>query len=252
MLRDARPGADIDAAWSRGSVTTEWLAQTFRRERRERIAETTLVSATPHTATVFDDRSWLTSPAEVPVSYPDLPTVSRDAFAAVHDIWAQHATAHGAVPPETMREATIAAVREADGPVVAHWMQPHEPFLAPDAQLRGGRALETNVWKALAAGRLDADAVWQSYRATLRHALTHLDTVLNAVDADVLVTADHGNAFGEWGAYGHHFGWPQPAVRRVPWWVTAAEAVNGYEPRPVLDGGADADIEAQLSALGYR
>lgn len=35
-------------------------------------------------------------------------------------------------------------------------------------------------------------------------------------DVRVVITADHGEAFGGWGAYGHPMGMMHPAVRRVP------------------------------------
>lgn len=254
-LAESSLEATTGAAWSRGSVTTEWLANTFRTDSAPDIAETTLLSATPHTETVFHGRSWLTNPAATPLAYPNPPTVAANDFRRLEELWRTHATDHDAVPPSTMADATIEAYREDGDRVVAHWLQPHEPFIAPDAQLVGGKALSANVWQGLQNGTLAEDAVRQSYRATAQLAFEHVETVANAVDATILITADHGNAFGEWGIYGHPFAWPQPAVRRVPWLMVDASNKTEYEPpetigQPSTD--TDGERESQLQALGYR
>lgn len=258
MLRDALeqrcPAADVGAEWSRGSITTEWLSQTFRPPHAPLIGETTLVTASPHSKTVFDDREWLTNSETVGVSYPENPAVKKREFAAVHELWRTHAGEHGAVKPQVMRDATIEAHKASSGRVVAHWLQPHEPFLAPTATITGGGATQTNVWKGLQQGRYDVDEVWQSYRANLEWALDSVFEVLKSVDADVLITADHGNAMGEIGIFGHPFGYPQPAVRRVPWVTTRATKLTNPDTAGVLESErtTDASVEDQLAALGYQ
>lgn len=257
MLRDAlterATAAQTDAVWSRGSITTEWLSQTFRSPYEQAIADTTLVTASPHSQTVFGDGDWLTNSGSVGVPYPANPAVGLDAFDGVHELWRSHAGEHGAVGPATMRDATIEAHQQAGGRVVAHWLQPHEPFIAPDAEIVGGGPTETNVWDGLNSGRYEAEEVWQSYRATLDWGLDYVFDVLESVDADVLITADHGNAMGELGVYGHPFGWLQPAVRRVPWLETRATQLHDTEP-DVLSGGErqKSSVDEQLAALGYQ
>lgn len=236
---------------SLGSVTTEWLASTFRESRRDAIVDTSLVTAHPHTATVFDEREWLTTPEKSPVSYPSVPAVKPEAFANVYRLY-EHATgAHGVVTPDAMADATIAAHRANTGRTVAHWLQPHEPFIAPAAQVRGGAALEGNVWEGLQAGDLDPAAVWQSYRANLAHALRSVAHVTRAIDARVLITADHGNLWDVAGLYGHPFAMPHPQVRRVPWCLTQATRRITYEPEVDLTACANTDTTDQLAALGY-
>lgn len=256
MVRQSCPeGLSVrshDTAWSVGSVTTEWLTNTFSDRHADAIADTALVAATPHTQTVFRDREWLTSPEDAPVGYPASPAVRPRDFDAFYEVWRTHADAHGAVPPETMARATVDACQRHDR-VVAHWLQPHEPWLAPDAQLVGGLATEANVWDGLQAGTVNEDAAWQSYQATLDMAWQWVERVCDSVAGDVLITADHGNAFGEWGIFGHPFGWPQPAVRRVPWLRVRGQADATLEPRGMLDAEQSSpDRDAQLAALGYR
>lgn len=246
------PLVDAEAsAWSVGSVTTEWLTNTFSRDYAAEIADTTLISATPHTQTVFEDRHWLTSQEASPIPYPANPAVDLDAFDAVHELWRTQTDEHNVVAPSTMLDATLDAWDSDATRIVSHWMQPHEPFIAPSARLLGGGATEKNVWQGLQNGDLSKQDVWQSYRATLEYAFDWLDELLCNVDAKVLITADHGNAFGEVGLYGHPFGWPQPAVRRVPWSLVDATATGDYQYQSVLEKEGDGDRDAQLAALGY-
>lgn len=246
----------FDSAWSRGSISTEWMSQTFRPAYRDPIADTTLVTANPHSATVFDERSILTNGREISVPYPETPAVEKDAFNEVYELWRTHAVAQNAVPPDVMADATIQAHREHEGRVVAHWLQPHEPFIAPNSPITSGSPTSANVWRAAMNGSLDGEKIVESYERTLDLALFELAHVLECVDARVLVTADHGNAFGEWGVWGHPFGWPQPAVRKVPWVTMQAHKRQDYNPHDVLASSEEpsdnTDVSEQLAALGYR
>ena len=84
-----------------------------------------------------------------------------------------------------------------------------------------------------------------------------LDTVeelLQNVDAEeVVVTADHGDAFGEYGVYSHPMGVPHPHVRRVPWARTTAEDIGEYTPRPDNHDPETLDraVSDQLQKLGH-
>lgn len=241
---------EIETDWSVGSVTTEWLANTFRPEYAEEISETGLVSATPHTQTVFEDRDYLTNSDDVWVPYPEANAVSPDVFDGYHELWRTHADTEHVVPPETMRDATLEATEKYDR-VVAHWMQPHEPFIAPDAAVTGARATSERLWTMMEF--YDAETVWQSYCANLSYALKHVRTVVENVDGTVLITSDHGNAFGEWGIYGHPFAWPQPEVRKVPWVLIDAMDFGDYDYASVLNADSEhVTRDEQLRALGYK
>lgn len=256
-LRERWP-AGLDVAhfgseWSRGSISTEWYSQTFRPEHRDAIGKTTLVTANPHSKTTLEDGEMLTNAADIDIPFPESPAVGYESFRDVHELWRTHALAYNVVPPDVMADATIQAYREDGRRVVAHWMQPHEPFIAPDAPLIGGKPTSRNCWDAAMAGSIDENALVESYERNLDFALFEVLTVLRNVDARVLITADHGNAFGEWFVWGHPFGWPQPEVRKVPWVLVDAENTNEYEPDDVFGAtSTETDVTDQLAALGYR
>lgn len=250
MLEDAWSG-DVNAVWSVGSVTTEWLANTFHAQRCD-VDHVGFVSATPHSTTVFRHKQYLTTPRDGRLEFPT-PSVQRlQDFAGFHELWKTHAGDRGAVPPDVMLDATLQAADRHDR-VVSHWLQPHEPFIAPNADYRGGSATEKNVWKALQNGEVSKQRVWPAYTRNLEYALNYVRKLLESYDGTVLVTSDHGNAFGSFGVYGHPFGWPEPAVRRVPWLEVSAERTSDYQPADVLDASpSDSDRDEQLRALGYK
>jgi len=90
----------------------------------------------------------------------------------------------------------------------------------------------------------------------LRYVLDDIQLLLENIDSNrVVITADHGEAFGEYGVLGHKPGSLHPKIRKVPWIVTSAENQNTYQPtveEPDMSRVSEGEIEEQLSALGYK
>jgi arylsulfatase A-like enzyme len=112
-----------------------------------------------------------------------------------------------------------------------------------------------SVWDRLESGELSQERVWQSYLANLRHVLEEVERLLTNLDAtNMVISADHGNAFGELNVYGHPPGCPVDTVCRVPWVETTATDTGGYEPtlEPPVESEESTDtIETRLQNLGY-
>ena len=160
------------------------------------------------------------------------------------------------VPPRAITDRTVEVARESDpGRLVAHYMQPHIPYIAGSlAEDREPTDTEVGGWKRLESGAADYDEVWDLYEENLRLVLDEVELLLKNVDAErVILTADHGNAFGEYTVYGHPEGMILPSVKQVPWIETAAIDANTFEPTG--EYGADkkdkTDIENHLADLGY-
>ena len=86
----------------------------------------------------------------------------------------------------------------------------------------------------------------------LRWVLDDLELLLNNIDRNkVIITSDHGEAFGEYGIYMHHPGSLHPHVRNVPWSVTTATDNHEYQPDFNPESMSDRSVEDTLSALGY-
>lgn len=135
--------------------------------------------------------------------------------------------------------------------VVVHFMQPHVPFRSRPEWFAGYR--ESDEWGACewrGVASVGRDAWMTAYHDNLQWVLKDgVEYLQERVNATVALTADHGNAAGEWGLYGHPRGVAVPAVRKVPWVTVEGEAVKAVEADPAPAGAVNRD--AQLAALGY-
>jgi hypothetical protein len=170
------------------------------------------------------------------------------------------------VPPAAAVERTIEAHdRHPNKRLVAHLVQPHYPFIGERGRelerrghaFRGFLEDTPSVFHHLERGTVDREEVWAAYCENLELALPHAERLLEALPGKTVVTADHGNAFGEWGIYGH--GGPKiPALVDVPWLVAPWDERKVVEPgeatvdtldlSAVEDGGV---VEDRLRHLGY-
>lgn len=129
---------------------------------------------------------------------------------------------------------------------IIHYIYPHNPYpLAPEE-------LEKPFDK-LKNGNVSHDKVWGLYLENLRYVLDDIEILLdNFYGGKVVITSDHGEAFGEYGFYKHVIGCPLPGVRRVPWIETTARDKMEYEPKHDIDTLNEASrAEERLEALGY-
>lgn len=235
---------EVDSIWSLGSQSKEWLAKNFTRSQRLEIERTAYVSANPFLENVFCGNSendrWL-NPA-------NWESAVADDFAALVDISRKEwDAARGTVPPDRVTEAAIRVGREANWDrIIVHYMQPHTPYIgADDPNLRSGNVLEL-------ARREDVTPtdLWDAYLETLRFVLNEVAILLHNLDApEVVISADHGESFGEWHIYGHPIGFLHPAVKRVPWAETSARDTGSEAGRSV--GENEVSREEQLRSLGY-
>lgn len=174
------------------------------------------------------------------------------------------------VPPEDVTDHAITAWRQRDAlgidRLVVHYMQPHEPYRSRPAWGSGDSNLLENlvdedaeagasIWPQLQDGNIPMDEFWRVYKDNLRWVLDDIDErLLDNMDAEIVFTADHGNALGEWGEWHHPPGAIGPSVRRVPW--AAVESTDNGRVRPDVDVTATAEVapdaDAQLRALGYK
>ena len=226
----------VESFESVGSMSEEWMVKTFTEEYAHETTQTTYV-----TSNVFSER-----------------VLSADQFLELDEVW-RYAWDDdlGIVPPRPVTDRAIAVARDRQPDrLIVHYMQPHHPFVAGDspgefAADPFGREHETTVVDALRKGRISREAFWNAYRENLRFVLDDVALLLANHDAEtVVLTADHGDALGEWGIYDHPAGCLHPVVKNVPWTETTATDGGDYESQVTPDEGA-ADVEERLQGLGY-
>lgn len=186
--------------------------------------------------------------------------ISRNEFAYFH-IEETDETEYGikTVPPSPLVDHTIHAWRNRDSydlnRLVVHFMQPHAPFRSRpewfESQHRDD-GISAFVWQRLKQGEFEKKEVWDAYRDNLNWVWDEAVSILvENLDADIAVTADHGNAFGEHGFYGHPMGCPIEEVREVPWYTLEGQDTCTHKPQVGKESDS-IDREQHLRALGYR
>lgn len=238
------PVSSTDSIWSVGSMSAEWIEKTFVPEYKAEIGNTVYVSGNPH--------------AE---------------GKAIEELckYVEHVYEYGwddvqkTIPRRPITDAALRAADEyPESRLIVHYMQPHAPFLAEDAPVRfkgssprhgselNNTALNRDTWaNQLRYGDISKEVLFDAYEKNLRYVLEDVELLLNNLSrADVVLSADHGNAFGENGVYGHPIGVPTPEVKRVPWVKTSGRNLGCHEPgeRGEIDNKA---VEDRLADLGY-
>jgi len=228
----------VDSATSVDTMTQPWMMANFGEDYRSETAGTAYVCGSP-----FSDA-----------------TLDAEEFLLLEEVWKDGWNDDlGTVLPRAMTDRAIEVGRDHDPErMVVHYLQPHHPFI-PDPELDPGQSIENfneeawdDIWDRLRHGEVSKERVWNAYRENLRYVLADVELLLENVDAEtVVITSDHGNAFGEWGIYGHPMHTPLSCLRTVPWIETEAKDTESRESEEHVCSVAS-DVQDRLRQLGYQ
>jgi len=248
---------DVESVWSIGSQSAEWMSNTFTEQYRDEIKDTSYISANGYSESVL--ASGLRPPANntLPIDLSSWSVVTAHAFDSHVQVWkTNHDEKYRTIHPKSITDHTIEQGRQGSAKrIIAHYTQPHLPYVgAAVSEGREPTELENRGYELLEEGQESHDAVLDVYRETLRWVLDDVEELLNNIDAEkVVITSDHGEAFGEWKAYGHPEGFPHPSVRKVPWVKTTAKDKHTRDPDTETESDSiETDVEDHLRDLGYR
>ncbi|MDY6768707.1 MAG: hypothetical protein SVW02_01215 [Candidatus Nanohaloarchaea archaeon] len=139
----------------------------------------------------------------------------------------------GTVPPEAV--ADIVLDHDDEDRLIAHFFQPHAPYIGEN-QLLGytgedhrphrGNPNDARIWERVKRGEISDRELRAAYRSNLLRALRSVRELVERTRHDtVLVTADHGEALGEYGTYAHpRSATHHPKVHVVPFLEVDADA----------------------------
>ena len=226
----------VSSRYSPASTSMEWMQKVYRDGPSDVLQDTHLVSA----------NGW--EPKEL----------TPAEFGEISPVWEEHNSDVGTIPPDIVTDAVIHAGRTTDCPhLIVHYMQPHAPFLHVDGKYDSqntvpGQGKSQNVWEGLREGRYNQTEVWEDYGENLLLVLDEIQRLIRNIDGNVVISADHGNAIGEFGVYGHPAYVPLPSLKRVPWVrLQAVDRETAHPDDPVTPGISNHDVEEHLRDLGY-
>lgn len=246
----------VDSVWSTGSQSAEWMANTFTESHREAIKGTTYISGNGFSGGILEDGKRPPANNTVPIDISSWSVVDKGTLHSLVEVWRTNSDeTYGSVLPEPMTDYTIEEGRNGDADrIITHYTQPHLPYVG--TAYREGREateVEDRGYELLEEGRSSREEVYDVYKETLRWVLDDVEELLENIDAEkVVITSDHGEAFGEGKAYGHPEGFPHPVIRKVPWVETSASDTGTREPEISTDSSVEKGVEEHLRDLGYR
>ncbi|MXR19074.1 hypothetical protein [Halobacterium bonnevillei] len=217
--------------------------------------------------------------------YPDIVMITAtpkytewersDRFFDVVQVWKtdwneELRTVHPADMTEAVREAVE---RYPNKRIFAHYIPPHAPFIgetgeeleyevvfSKDEDIISADTHLPNLWEAVKMDEMDAERVWEAYKENLEIALPHVESLLHELQGKTVVTADHGNAFGEMGVYGHPPERHIPELVKVPWLeyqngdrkhIESGDMTEEGEGSTEDDGNGQM-LKERLADLGYK
>lgn len=253
--------------YSVGSMSPEWITNTFDREQfAEEMSKTAYLSGNPFTSKAGMD------------AWPDLP-LDADGFAVLDETWQTAWEAeddqHGisTIPPRALTDRAIDVWRRREElgveKLIIHYMQPHSPFRSRPEWFATNRDLDAfgeptkeqnatpesqilgDIWLRLRDGEVSREAVWRAYLDNLRWVLDDVALLRRNADAQIAVSSDHGQGMGESGIWSHPPRVIEPAIRKVPWDSFRGTDTELYEPA-VDESPSTSTMQEKLQALGYR
>ncbi len=241
-----------------GSTSFEWMNHTFDTDYREEIERTAYVSGNGYTDRVLG-HGGETGHAAMPFGPSEYDVVDPEDFAYLEELWRAEfdnssewmidGNAGSWVHPKYTTDRAIEAGRERSSDrLLVHYMYPHDPFPLADSDDL------VRPFDSLRSRDVTRAEAYREYLDHLRLVLDEVERLLENLNAeDVVITADHGEAFGEYGFYRHVIGCPLPCMREVPWVKTTAEDTGMYDPEaPEPESETDSvDVESRLENLGY-
>jgi hypothetical protein len=250
------PG-ELDAAWSKGGETGEFIENNFTDKYYEDIV---YVSATPRHAEYLSDKVF----EYIPVWESE---------------WDDET---GMVPAEKMHDYCVQALEDhPDKRIIFHFIQPHlsiysssELSVESDKNLGSdktvlrkfieGKISKTfpgeSPWRLYQEGQVDKQDLWGLQRAKLEEFFEQVDRILPFLSGEIVITSDHGNCYGEklhpllpWRIYEHPKRMNHTSLRKIPWFrLENTEKTKEISASNSNKSDANSDIaKERLRDLGY-
>jgi len=196
---------------SMGSCTVEWFYRTFDRPLKNVV----YVSGNPYIRRGITDSCGIRFNAS---RYFKLVIDGWDlAWRNVHGVYTTDPALINALVKTRLR-------LHKNEKLIIHYMQPHAPYI-PCGNTELARwwcndrgAPDFRMWEALQQNRVSVALAKKCYEANLKYVMSYVESLLKYLKGKkVVITADHGECFGEDGIWDHPCGSDYFRLRIVPW-----------------------------------
>jgi len=198
---------------SAGSNTPEWFVNTFVREGGGRFRDVVYISGSP----AIPNRRFRLGRWEY-----DAPRIFYRVVEAWRLGWRRFGQIYTCHPNEVFNLFKFFYTMRPNRRYIVHFVQPHLPspfeprlfkYCTPD---RFGA--DSGLWEALKRGEVNREIVFSAYVRNFMWVMKYVKRIVELCKGKrIIVTADHGECFGEDGIYDHPEGVEHPILRYVPW-----------------------------------
>lgn len=183
---------DLEKKISRGTSSNHWLKENFDSfyEELVYISNNSFVSPTEHGG--FN---------------------SKEHFSKIYPLYLEdQPRENGMLKPEYVAKKSLDIINQhPDKRVIIHFMQPHTAYIG-DYKLLDKNAGIEELSKDFSSKELK-----RAYKSNLERVLGSVKDLIDELEGNIVVTADHGEAFGEKGIYAHPHNVFIQELIEVPW-----------------------------------
>lgn len=129
------------------------------------------------------------------------------------------------VLPQTVKDVTLNLIKRYPSKrFIIHFIQPHQPFIKNGYSIGGVTNLEQkrntkSAFQLAKSGKIKREEILELYRDNLILVLKEVEKLVAELDGKIIITADHGEAFGEKFIWEHVPGVYIKELIEVPWLV---------------------------------
>lgn len=262
-----------------GSMSAEWMLNTFTEDYREEIAKTAFLSGNIWSHRIFEEQFHDHQRHDYDMlhkGWPNWNPIEGDTFLHYETVY-PYANQDERLHPESEHIPNVLTDRAIDvgrekqcERLIVHYTLPHlnhiagaldwksersklECLMSGPEVLRGLKP-EEKSYQPAREGTVSRETVYENYRQNLEFAMEYVNILCRNIDADtVVITADHGESFGENNIWGHPYGCPFSTIKTVPWVTTTANDEQTYEPKfdPLKRTPSEEELTDFLRDMGY-
>lgn len=132
-------------------------------------------------------------------------------FRKLVDLWVDDwSDNYGTVMPDVITKATIKEIEQNDRKdvrFIMHYLQPHYPFVGKIKPKTPNPDNKSNIsyYRYVQKTEGSLQGVIKAYESNLEYILPYIEDLIKHIPKGkkIVVTADHGEVFGEWGIHSH-------------------------------------------------